>query len=1093
MTKTPSLPVYFTIYTSTGPLSKTYTLVNKRIEKTPSAQMYKGSAERCSMPFKGFGEALSEATSEQAFGYGLHNKKYGNEVDIVCDKDKQPENNIFSRTKRFFKYRKLPGILMLDYDPSEYGPILTAEELIKILITIDPNIAKAARIIRGSLSAGVHLKGRKPRKDKGFHIYIPVNDASDIPRYGKLLFDRLWLAGYGYIGLGNIGNLLVRSPIDPAVFSGERLDFVGKPIIQDEGLEYTEPKAKYIPGTYLDTSKLEDLDDEEKIKLKDLIAKSKEAIKPASKKKRTEQNKSLLFKPGTSDKERNKAIKILEKSNYKKLPDCCVLQFKNGDVATVAEVLADPTAFDGMHLADPMKGRSSGEDKAMFWWNNGKPAIHSFAHGGVLYTFATTKRYFGGVEPYYPHPDYLSKDAACKQMKREVKQWMKNPEGNIAFKAPAGIGKTHIVLEQVALAAKNQFIEYYVPTHQLANEVRDTLLLFNPKLNISVIRGRTHVDSNAPLCTKPDLIKSIQGYNYNIYQDVCKECEDFEGCDYLAQFEDNAQVRIFSHAYLSLARSKLEKRVPDLAIIDESFFQVMIETKDEFTLRTVNSRIKNKRLANVIVDSLDNKKPLLATLRAEFGDDVLAVLTKASKQVFPELPEVTTNTDPSWIKPKLESGQSRYKLSHMLDCLKAEIKKFPRRKKSITVRLVIDRKQNKVVAFAHRHELSRLGDVPVLCIDADFLIDVGQVFLPNIKESRFSVKRNARVTQIYTTTNAISRSKPRESATEGDTESKAAINHVKNLQTIINNVCAEHGPALIVGNQELIGNNKKNIKSKLKFPLGSDHIHFGALRGSNRFKDFETAIIIGRHQLPIDTVETQAAALWWDSEKRLVLSGKPHVELRGYRHRDPKNKLGVKVMVCKDDRAQLVLELQRECESLQAIDRLRLIHNDENKNIFVLSSVPLDLEVDNLVTLKDLIDWKLKIEKALELAPNGILVLSSDYLQEKYPQFFSSKSKAKKSVDDAGLNETLDYLCNLRKPILFNGEKYSVSTFRLVGERGGDRKVLVPRAKFANPAALSRYLKTIFPGHNVEITDSTIRPGGWGGDIRPGFKGVVVD
>ena len=532
-----NLPVSFTIFTSTsGPLSKTYTLENKRIEKTPAAQMYRGTADRGSMPFKDFGLALSEASSEQAFGYGLHSEKYAEEVDIVVSGKERPKDNILSRTKKFFSYRRRPGILMLDHDPSEYGSILTADELIEILITIDPEIAKAARIIRGSVSAGVHLAGKKPKKGKGFHIYIPVKDASVIPRYGKLLFDRLWLKGHGYIALASNGALLVRSLIDDAVFSGERLDFVGEPIILSEGIQYTEPLAKYVPGRYLDTSKLPELDDKEARRVKVLIANAKKDIKPDSVLKKAEcknhKIEKIIQKSGISRKEATELVAKIFTGKCKKLWGDWILEFPEGDV-TVVMVFEDPDAYDGKALADPIEGRTYGKTTAKFWWNDGKPIIHSFAHGqDVSYSLSIKepKRYIEGVDSYYDHPDYISKEEACEQMELKVEQWLKNPTGNRAIAAPAGIGKTKIILEHIATVAKNKFIEIYVPTHQLANEVRKTLLEFKPKLKVTVIRGRTFIDKNTgavALCKKSDLIGSIQNYDYNIYKDVCKGCN---GC-----------------------------------------------------------------------------------------------------------------------------------------------------------------------------------------------------------------------------------------------------------------------------------------------------------------------------------------------------------------------------------------------------------------------------------------------------------------------------------------------------------------------------------------------------------------------------------
>ena len=61
--------VSFTKYTSSFyPLSKKYKLTNNGIEKSASATMHKGIAERVIMPFEDFGKALSMATSNQAFG-----------------------------------------------------------------------------------------------------------------------------------------------------------------------------------------------------------------------------------------------------------------------------------------------------------------------------------------------------------------------------------------------------------------------------------------------------------------------------------------------------------------------------------------------------------------------------------------------------------------------------------------------------------------------------------------------------------------------------------------------------------------------------------------------------------------------------------------------------------------------------------------------------------------------------------------------------------------------------------------------------------------------------------------------------------------
>jgi hypothetical protein len=61
------------------------------------------------------------------------------------------------------------------------------------------------------------------------------------------------------------------------------------------------------------------------------------------------------------------------------------------------------------------------------------------------------------------------------------------------------------------------------------------------------------------------------------------------------------------------------------------------------------------------------------------------------------------------------------------------------------------------------------------------------------------------------------------------------------------------------------------------------------------------------------------------------------------------------VSVHPDPRLQAVVEQGREAEMVQAIDRLRLIHNEKRKTVYILCSIPLDIPINELVTWKQLI------------------------------------------------------------------------------------------------------------------------------------------
>ena len=380
--------VTFTRYKSKDALSKRYRIVDGAIQKTAAAQMSSGKAIRVAMPFDQFSAALASADERTAFGYGVHS--LAGEAATLCTQSSgknDPGKNRLARTKENFQYANGPGILMLDHDPSEYGETFTPAELLKILAGIHPELADTARIVRGSVSAGVHRVGEESASGKGFHIYFPVLNAADIPRYGVTLFNRLWMQGFGYIALSANGSMLTRAPIDAAVFSPERLDFVGAPII-GEGLTWTPPVSDYTPGAMLDTSTLFDLSEDDQFLADSCQSMAKDDAKAASAAKRGEWETYHIGEQvaqGIAPEVAQANIQRIASGAFQDLHDTFLLHFADMGAVTVAQVLNDPSAYNGKALADPVEGTRYGTTTAKFYWNEGKPFIHSFAHGESKY------------------------------------------------------------------------------------------------------------------------------------------------------------------------------------------------------------------------------------------------------------------------------------------------------------------------------------------------------------------------------------------------------------------------------------------------------------------------------------------------------------------------------------------------------------------------------------------------------------------------------------------------------------------------------------------------------------------------------------
>ena len=345
-----TLDIAFTRFTSPDPLSKRYDLDEYgRVARKPAASMTTGRAVKMTLDFATFGDCLDKAGPKVAFCYGLHDaEKYGDPVKIATGKTAKPDKNILARTREYFDYRPVPGIVMIDHDPAEDGQTFTPGELSIVLSDIHPAFKESACWARGSVSAGVHKAGEPVKEGKGFHLYFAVPDASDIPRYGKVLFQRLWLNGHGRIALSSAGSCLVRGPIDESVFNGERLDFVGEPVVGD-GLELTKPEPVFVPGGWLDTRTLPDLTDEEKTRFDWLVAKAKDAVYAPAQDKRREWGKGKIremVERGVPERQAKAQVYRLTNNMGHDLYGNWLLDFNAMGAATVGDVLANPARYE---------------------------------------------------------------------------------------------------------------------------------------------------------------------------------------------------------------------------------------------------------------------------------------------------------------------------------------------------------------------------------------------------------------------------------------------------------------------------------------------------------------------------------------------------------------------------------------------------------------------------------------------------------------------------------------------------------------------------------------------------------------------------
>jgi hypothetical protein len=236
---------------------------------------------------------ISSLNSKQAIALGTLPDNLPDEVEVATKAkllNGVARPNVIARTADTIIYRNgKPAFALIDIDTKDMPTTIKAK-INKLggywpaLLSVLLELRNVARVTRASTSSGLSRSdtGELLPGSDNLHIYIAVEDGTDIPRFLRALHIRCWLAGFGWMMVSKSGALLERSLVDRMVGGAERLVFEGapipvKPIQQDQ--ECRRPLA--IEGSVLDTvMAFPPLTIREKAKLDDLKAKDTQRLEP---------------------------------------------------------------------------------------------------------------------------------------------------------------------------------------------------------------------------------------------------------------------------------------------------------------------------------------------------------------------------------------------------------------------------------------------------------------------------------------------------------------------------------------------------------------------------------------------------------------------------------------------------------------------------------------------------------------------------------------------------------------------------------------------------------------------------------------------
>jgi hypothetical protein len=210
----------------------------------------------------------------------------------------------------------------------------------------------------------------------GFHLYIPILDGTDIPRFMTTLQERCWLAGLADYWVAKQGKFLEYSLIDTAVAGPERPIFEANPKVIPPLQQGSRP-AVLRDGYILDTRKAcLDLSTGEQETLSKLKAAAKKKLKPeadAAREHFIAEKTREAEERGMDPFAAREAAEQFAKRGV--LYPGATIDFVNADlgVVDVAEILADPERFDKKKCWDPVEGRAMGIPREYFM-----PTVCSF-------------------------------------------------------------------------------------------------------------------------------------------------------------------------------------------------------------------------------------------------------------------------------------------------------------------------------------------------------------------------------------------------------------------------------------------------------------------------------------------------------------------------------------------------------------------------------------------------------------------------------------------------------------------------------------------------------------------------------------------
>lgn len=678
----------------------------------------------------------------------------------------------------------------------------------------------------------------------------------------------------------------------------------------------------------------------------------------------------------------------------------------------------------------------------------------------------------------------------------------------LALKVSAGLGKTATALRVIAQHGKalleRGHVLFYVPTLELAERAQHDFTKIAPHLPSRVIRGRTALRPDhpgEPMCEKSELARKISGFVPSVTQALCRgtdpdgnfvKADCASGCPYLAQKDTcGPHVVFLSHAYLSVDPPIDRDIAVALRVIDEKVWPELMRTSSvsvedfmrappaSFPRHLLESAAQVKAL---VVDGLQRQLPLLNHVRRSgVRLKTIAKLAIAEDKArngldiapWHSAPAVAFRVDTFDARSFIASRQRERIL-----CRLTENKDGACRGLRL-IEAQSGHSARSVIELSDVQALER--DAPLLLLDADADPEITARIAPGSEFVSIQSAPVAEIVQIsdLTLSNAWLLDPQR------GRERRAAVLRILSKEV----VSAGSAGVLVVATKSVLRALHSDVgpalsdedDEALRRPLlEAVPRWFGPrMQGVNDYENFGSIVIIGRLQPGIADIERAAHAVFANDDQLIethVSGALPSVDTHAVMADGSLRRCEVRSHP--DRRVQSILAQSRECGTLQAIARLRLVVPDRQKRVVILSNLPLpNLPVSRFTSfaalergLEDEPDWPgfERMERALRAIrdrPVCATRLTATGLAEDLPRDFMTEGSARRFRRGRSTEELVS-LCQR----IATANRWPLSVMSLKRAGGGKP---IPAIVLAGPQAARELAQEFWPDFSVEDAEET--------------------